>query len=122
MSTESHEMGPLDHLGRAVSLSAEGRQKWEHRYAALEALRLTGNILLDAKAFFEVAGINPSSLAAPYAEAYKHGDRQLLTEYFQNSSTTLKPDTVQDAFMREYFTLSQKVRQAIATGSTHWER
>jgi hypothetical protein len=94
-------------------LRSEQSERWEMKLLALKTIRPTGDLIVDADAYFKATKISVDSLDHRYAGAYEHGDRQVLLEYFQLVASALNPASVQDETMREYFTAQRDVAQRI---------
>lgn len=113
------------------------REKWEPKTRALEALKVTGNIAEDARAFLEATRFNPENLDVADQEAYRNGDPQGLLRYFQevdrlcnaapsrrhNSDATGQDFSTYDGIVEAYFaTYHRIVKEIIGAAETRQDR
>src|ERR1017187_4642421 len=113
------------------------REKWEPKTRALEALKVTGDIAEDARAFFEATRFNPENLDVADQEAYRNGDPQGLLRYFQevdrlcnaapsrrhNSDATGQDFSTYDGIVEAYFaTYHRIVKEIIGAAETRQDR
>ena len=96
-------------------LEQQRREKWERRTVVLQALHLTGNIVEDARAFFQAAHIDPNTLEGRYSQAFRTGDRTVMLEYFRDigKSAGTAPAGMSSAAQEYFRTFNETVKQVI---------
>lgn len=85
MPTETMEdprVSESESRGSEGRLEAKKEDKWTARAKKLRQFNPTGDIVHDAKSFFEADEFGADSLSATYRRAYEDGDGKTLAEYF----------------------------------------
>lgn len=100
-------------------LRAVDREKWGRRKKALEVLKPSGDILEDAKAFFQATDINPDRIGSPYSQAYTNGDRGTMLQYFKalDRFSGQPPSGDSNEWTIEYFKTSDNVVKKIVAAA-----